>query len=349
MEIFDWILFGVSLIIFCFSGLTVLYQVFFGLNKTGLNDKYIWGLNIQGFFALSSFGTGILILLSAMILFLGEDYPKTLFQFASSIAFACLISSQLLMGADLGKPLRALRILIGKNFTSPLTLDFLTLGALTILSFLFTFGLWMNIPLILRIWAYAVLLTGLLCTVSHSLLFISRVSAGYHSQPFLSTVIIGCALWSGTAILLLCSIGNPYYSRILNLLILATAFIFILSLGGLLSAMLGGKKPHNLISVMLSGAILFVLLCRGIVLKELIVVDAAVAILVLVSVFVEKYESVIHFQKDPVLPAPYCRFEKQPPYHPSILEIGNFICGLSFIIVITYGIVILKNIKEVLF
>lgn len=340
--IIHWILFGILVIMFCASGLGIVYQFVYGLNKTALNDRYVWGLNIQGFFLLSSLGTGILIILAAAVIFMGRDYPVLLFQFGSSIAFSCLLGAQLLLGTDLGKPLRSMRILIGKNPTSPLTIDFFTLAILTLLSIVFVFGILMNYNALLKIWAYAVLLTSLLCLAAHSLLFAVRVPAGYNSQPFLSATIFASSLWGGSAILSLSTVGEPINRSFLATLSIITAFIFVLGLSAMISARLGGRKPTTMFLSVSSGLVLLLLIGKDIIFKELILLDLLVSILPIPILFIEKYLIVIHFQKDPVLPAPYCKFESLTSYRPTVLEIANIICGLSLVGVSIYAILIFK-------
>lgn len=50
MSILDFILFGLSIIVFAAGAVFMIHQVFCGLDKTALNDKYVWGMNIQGFY-----------------------------------------------------------------------------------------------------------------------------------------------------------------------------------------------------------------------------------------------------------------------------------------------------------
>lgn len=337
------VLFGMLVILLGASGLGIIYQVIHGLNKTGLNDRYSWGLNIQGFFFLSSLGNGILMMIAMFVILVEQDYTSPFFQFSASIAFSCLLGAQLLLGIDLGKPLRSMRILIGKNPISPLTIDFFTIAVLTLLSIAFTFGILMTNSTLLKIWAYAVLLCSLLCSAAHSLLFAVRVPAGYNSQPFLSAIIFASSLWGGSAVLSLCAIGNGINKDFLSPLSIITAFIFVLGLSGIISAHLGGKEPTTLFLTLSAGFVLLLLLGKEVIFKELVLLDLMASLLPLLILAIEKYQLIIHFQKYPVLPPPYSKFENPVPYRPTVLEISNIICGLSLVGTAIYAIQICKS------
>ncbi|MCL1993820.1 MAG: hypothetical protein FWG66_12830 [Spirochaetes bacterium] len=342
MGVIDWIILAVSVLIFGASGLTVLYNVFFGLGKTNLNNKYIWGLNIQGFFVLSSIGSGILAVLSIAVIF-QELLAFSLyrFQLAATIAFACLLSAQMLMGADLGRPFRALKIISGKNFISPLTLDFISLVILTILSFVFMFGIFMNIPEVMRLWAFATLFFTLFCMLVHVLLFVMHLS-GSRIKSFDALITVANGIWSGTAVMSLLTLNDSNHHVFFNSFLVLTLLIFVSQIGSIISAFLAEQKPHNLIFTGISFIILVFLLGHGIIFREILILEIAICLLAIVALFIEKFEMVIGFQREPVLPPPYSMYEQPKPYRPSFFEIGNLIAALSFTVVVTYGVLIIR-------
>ena len=115
MSTINWAIFVVAAIILIISGLTILYNLIKGDHKTKLTDKFVWGLNIQIFYALSSFGAGLMAVMGATILLAGSNLPVLILQVGASIALACLLAGIIMMGIDLGHPARAIKILLAKK------------------------------------------------------------------------------------------------------------------------------------------------------------------------------------------------------------------------------------------
>jgi len=343
MTILDWLIFILSALIFAASVLTVLHHVFFGLEKTNLNDRYIWGLNIQGFFVLSSLGCGILAVISAFVIF-GIDYPAAIFELAGAVAFSCFLSAMMLMGADLGRPFRVFKIITGKNPASPLTLDFICVLLLTLLSFIFMFGIFMGVREILHLWAYATLFFVVLCLLAHVMLFILNKSSDPRIKSFEGLATVSCSLWAGVAAVTLLTLFTGYRDLLLGALLAMTIIVFATQVAGLLSALLAGQKPHTFIVTGISFFVFAFLAVRGTLIESSPwPVDAAICVLVIVALFIEKFSMVISFQKVPVLPHPYSMYDKVKPYRPSFSEVGNLIAGLSLVIVATYAIIIVRE------
>lgn len=338
MSIFDWLFFGLSILVFAVGAVFMAHQVFCGLEKTALNDKYVWGVNIQGFYFLSAAGIGILAVISIAALYFGPLLNQELLRIPAAIACGCLVSSQILMAADLGRPLRALRIILGKNFISPLTLDFLVLLLLTISSFVFMFGIFTWIPAVLTIWTWGTLFVCILGMVAHTLLFIPRVGAGYQSEPFQSTLVMGCGIWIGSAVMVLAA-EDAFFE---NLFTISTAFVFVASLGSVLADLLAGAKPHNLIFCGLSLVVAALLFTNGFLFDESQALQAVTALLAIAAAYFEKQQTVIHLQLKPVLPEPYSQFERKLLYRPVLSEWLNLISGVAAVVAITYAVSIIR-------
>lgn len=342
MHWINWIILGIAIIITALGFLAILSQIFGGLTRTGLNDKYIWGLNIQGFFTLSTYAAGILTIISSLIL-LGLPVSDSVFELAATFAFGFLIGSQILLASDLGKPFRAFYIFKGRNFVSPLTWDFISLLMLTLLSFIYMFGFVNDNEIFLRIWALITLFFALLCDVVHVLFFISRVEAGYNSQPFSALKVFACSLWGGSAILVMLSSHMRLHLTFVNFMLICSILVFIISIGGFISAKLGRKEYNNIKFLSMNLFIIVAIIGETILFKNEIFMESMIAILVLLAVFIEKFELITEFQKKPTIPAPYSKFEKKPSYRPSVVEWGSLMAGFSLSVVIFYAVIIFRN------
>ena len=344
MHWIDWVVFGITIIVFVIGSLATFYQIFRGQTRTGLNDKYIWGLNIQGFFTLSTLAVGILTIVSSYIL-LGFSDPGPTFEMAVALAFGFLIGSQLLLASDLGKPFRAFYILKGRNFVSPLTWDFISLLILTVLSFIYMLGvgLYQESEVLMRLWALVTLIFSLLCNVVHVLFFISRVEAGYNSQPFSALKTFACSLWGGAAILVLLISSIRLHQIFVYFMLIGSILVFITSTGAFISLKLGKKEHNNIKFLSMNLFIIAALAFEIVFFKEKFYLEHVISVLVLLAIFLEKYEFITEFQKKPTIPLPYSKFEKSPSYRPSIIEWGSLLAGTSLSVVIFYGVTIFKS------
>lgn len=341
MHWINWIILGIAVVLTGAGGLAILYQLFNGLNRTGLNDRYVWGLNIQGFFTLSSYAAGILTIISAWIL-MGLPDPGGIFVPAGTLAFGFLISSQILLGSDLGRPLRALYILKGRNFVSPLTWDFVTLMILTVCSFFLMFNLVPQNEFFVKGWALVTLLASLLCIVVHTIFFIPKVEAGYNSHPFSSLDIFAGSIWSGAAVMVLMSTGLDLQKTFLGFLLVFSIIVFASSAGAFIASKLGRTEHKNVKFLVINGVIILGLVAENLVLKEGLFAGSIIAVLVLFAVFIEKYDLVTEYQGKPSLPLPYSMFEKIAPYKPSVFELGSLVACFSLSVVIFYAVYIFK-------
>jgi hypothetical protein len=122
----------------------------------------------------------------------------------------------------------------------------------------------------------------------------------------------------------------------------ATMFVFASQVAIIASAIFAGKKPHNLILATLSFSTLVLLACRSFLAENFVLLDLAACLLALLAVFLDKIVSVIHYQKDAVLPTPYSMYDKAKSYKPSFLEIGNQIAAFAQVVFITDAVVIFQ-------
>lgn len=343
MGIFDWILFGLSILIFAAGAVFMVHQVFCGLDKTALNDKYVWGMNIQGFYFLSASGIGILSVIGIFLLFAGSDADQEMLRIPAAVAFGCLLGAQLLMAVDLGRPMRALRILLGKNFLSPLTLDFLVLFFLTVLSFLFMFGIFMWIKWVVVLWIWATLFLCVMGMVVHTLLFVSRVGAGYQSEPFHASLNMASCVWIGAAVMVLACLSEPDAHFFRMLLIIAIAFTTVSALGQVLADLLAGHRPHSLVFFGTCVILTILLFINGFIVAESQTLLMVTAVLSIAAVCFEKNQTVLHLQAKPVLPLPYSQFERHILYRPVLSEWMNVISGVAAVVVITYAVIIVRT------
>jgi len=362
MTILHWIIFAFSAVIFAVSAITIIYPIFFGLERTNLTDKYTWGLGIQGFFFLSAIACGILASISILIIFFSEEIwifsrtfgwggnPIQALQLGATIAFACLISAMLIMFADLGRPFRAWRLITSGRITSPLTIDFLSLAILTILSFVFMFGILMNSVAIIMLWAYATLFFVLICLLAHVMLFILRTPPKQSARSFDALTTISCSLWTGTAVMSALLTFKDVWELsdlVAQAFVITTFIVFATQVGVLVSAKLTGQKPHNLAVLAMSFVVLVIAagteFLQVVTMVPLIVPNVIAWCLAIVTVFVEKVQMVLHYQKPSLLPAPYEMADQEKPYRPSILEIGNLISGIALAVCIFYAVIIFRE------
>jgi Ni/Fe-hydrogenase subunit HybB-like protein len=339
------------LFILCFfalaGGAAILQQLIHGFKKTNLSDHYVWGIYIQGCFFLSSLAAGVLIILSVMIL-LNIKGISRLAETGSIIAFSLFIGSQILLGIDLGKPSRAILMLKSKNFHSPLTWDFYTLGSSTVLCLIYYLGILPQTRGAMLAWSLLSLLIAYLCLSVHTMFFLSRAKGGYQTNAFSGLETLLSSLLGGTALLMLSGIQM----RLSGLLLI----LAVLLLGTTAShniALL--RQNHNSKSVLiLNLAIVLLLLVEQSTEKflqagsivtptaggSIVALTAAAASLVLV--FIEKFNAVILPQRESILPEPYNQFQDKSPYRPSLKEINVLIGCFAICAFIGYGLLYVK-------
>ena len=316
-----WIINIIALLLAIMWGVMFLRQMIGGLTSTALDDKFTWGLYVQGFFYFSALAGGVLIFIAVVTLFEIRAL-RPLAEVGSAVSLGCLAAAGLMLGSDLGKPLRGLKIVTGKNFASPLTWDFITLSFSGILNLIFLAGLVSGSGTFSMIWSVLCLITALGFVMIHTLFFLSRVGAGFRSQPFLGLDTLAQSLLGGTALITLIALAlgvKPF--NMIRLLLVLTILVLI-PLGGSYIASLStknkGEEYKKIIGM--EFILLVILMLIQIAGPENPVMLAIGALLILISVFLEKSHLMRQYQVKPILPLPYSRYDEEPAYSPTVFE-----------------------------
>lgn len=349
------------------GGVAILRQLLQGFRKTNLNDHYVWGIYVQGCFYLSSLAAGILMILSAAIL-LDVNGAAGLAETGSVIAFSLLLGSQILLGIDLGKPSRAILMIKSKNFHSPLTWDFYTLGLATVLSLVFFLGILPEGRGITLTWALLCLITANLCLAVHTMFFLSRTKGGYQTNAFSGLETLIASLLGGTAFLLLSTAGvsaggiqtpgevmqtsagvlqtsNGSIQESLPGLLLILAVLLLGASASHKIALLKQDHQDNKAVLILNLLIVLLLIIKQFTGNSLPWSDALplfAAILSLVLVFIEKFHAVILPQQKSMIPEPYSQFQDKRIYRPSAKETQVLIGCFAICAFVGYGMLYIK-------
>jgi Ni/Fe-hydrogenase subunit HybB-like protein len=292
-----------------------------GLKSTALNDKFTWGLYVQAFFFFSALAGGILVFISVVTLFEIGSLRK-LAEISSAVSFGCLVAAGMSLGSDLGKPFRSLRIATGKNFASPLTWDFITLSICGILNLAFLLGIIPGRGVIAMIWALGCLMAALGFVMIHTLFFLSRVGAGFRSQPFLGLNTLAHSLWGGTALIVLLTVVlklGPF--NMLRILLILTILVLIPQAGSTIATLAArnrGSETKRIIAM--DALLLLILILIQIGGPDNPLLLSIGSILILIAVFLEKSHLIRQYQAKPILPLPYSRYEDIPAYSPTSYE-----------------------------
>jgi molybdopterin-containing oxidoreductase family membrane subunit len=292
-----------------------------GLVHTALEDHFTWGLYVQGFFFFSALAGGILVFMAVATLFEVTSI-RPLAEVGSAVALGCLAAAGLLLGSDLGKPFRGFKILTGNNFASPLTWDFYMLSVCGVLDLLFLLGL---IPIkgpMAICWAVLCLVATLGYVMVHTLFFLSRVGAGFRSQPFLGLDTLAQSLWGGVALMNLIAVASGLTISHMGTVLLALSCLTLIPLAGsqIASLSIKSREMEQKNIIILDALILVVLAFILMVAPESKGLMSIMSVLILVAVFLEKSHLMKHYQLKPTLPLPYSRYEDAPEYSPTASE-----------------------------
>jgi len=298
-----------------------LKQLKSGLVHTGLEDHFTWGLYVQGFFFFSALAGGVLVFMAVATLFEVTSI-RPLVEIGSAVALGCLAAAGLLLGSDLGKPFRGFKILTGNNFASPLTWDFYMLSVCGVLDLLFLIGLIPAEGPIAIGWAVLCLLATLGYVMVHTLFFLSRVGAGFRSQPFLGLDTLAQSLWGGIALMNLIALASGLTISNVGKLLLALSCLTLIPLAGshIASLSIKSKEMEQKKIIILDAIILVVLAFILMVAPESPGLLAVISVLILVAVFLDKSHLMKQYQLKPTLPLPYSRYEDTPGYSPTASE-----------------------------
>jgi len=315
-----------------------------GLTSTALNDKFTWGLYVQAFFFFSALAGGILVFISIVTLF-EIDSLRKLAEIGSTISLGCLVAAGMSLGSDLGKPFRGLKIATGKNFASPLTWDFITLSICGILNLVFLLGIIPGRGVGAMIWAVCCLIAALGFVMIHTLFFLSRVGAGFKSQPFLGLDTLAQSLWGGTAlIVLLAVVLDMDPSHMVRLLLILTVLVLIPQVGSYIASLTTRSRGDEYKKIIAMDTILLLILILiqiGSPNNPLLL--AIGSILILIAVFLEKSHLIRQYQAKPILPLPYSRYEDIPAYSPTSYEWIMSLGSVGACVLVTSIIFYLKS------
>lgn len=292
-----------------------------GLISTALSDKFTWGLYVQAFFFFSALAGGILVFISIVTLFEIDAFRK-LAEIGSAVSLGCLVAAGMSLGSDLGKPFRSLKIATGKNFASPLTWDFITLSICGILNLLFLAGIIPGRGVGAMIWAVLCLIAALGFVMIHTLFFLSRVGAGFRSQPFLGLDTMAQSLWGGAALIVLLAVAlemEPFdMAKILLILTILVLIPLVAAYIASLTTKSSGAEYKKIIAMDSILLIIFILIQIGSPNNPVLL--AMGSILILIAVFLEKSHLIRQYQAKPILPLPFSRYEEMPAYSPTSYE-----------------------------
>ena len=310
-----WIILVLALVLMAVGGRSMLGQLKGGLAETGLHDKFTWGLYIQGFFFFSALAGGVLVLLSLAALFEAQALKPLLDQ-AAALALGCLAAAGLMIGADLGKPFRSLKIATAFQVISPMTWDFYFVSLCGLLNLIYVLGL---VPVVgggAKVWGALGLFSALGFIMVHTLFFLSRVEAGFHSAPFMALDVLMHSLWGGAALVALATGGGGS-----TLLFCLTLMVLVLQLSAYLASSGVKRKGHIEPRLAALNLLILIILFLSMLLNPSGGLRLRMAsLLILVSVYLDKAHLVRVFQNRPTLPKPYSQFEDNPVYKPSKSE-----------------------------
>lgn len=300
--------------------LAYLKQYRMGLTATGLHDRFTWGLYIQGFFFFSALASGILVFIATVTLF-GLGSLRQLAETGAAVSLSCLAAAGAMLSADLGKPLRVFRIILGNNWSSPMTWDFYMISLCGLLNLIYLTGA-VSGGVAATVWAVLCLGAALAFVMVHTLFFLAREGAGFRSQPFLALDTLAQSLWGGLAVIGIVSVALGEVHQVLFRLLLVLSVLTLMPPMGVLIAVAGSNIKGSVSRVMiwLNVVILLLLLVSAGSGTGSPVIMAAAAVLILIAVFLEKAHLVRRYQHSPTLPLPYSLFEEAPEYRPTAVE-----------------------------
>ena len=316
-----WTITLVAFLLSILWGVMFLRQLKSGLTETDLDDKFTWGLYIQGFFFFSALAGGMLIVIAFARLFEVAQF-HVIIRTSAAVSFSCLAAAGILLSSDLGRPFRSLKIITGKNFASPMSWDFYMLSICGILLLLFLLGLIPESGAGAALWSILGLIAGLGFVMIHTLFFLSRVGAGFRSQPFLGLDTLSQSLWGGMALInliaLFAEVRIPFMAKILAAL---TVLVVIPLVGAHIAYLSNKRKGFDQKNILLFDTAILVVLLAVIVFRPLdTIVTAICSILILLAVFLEKSHLLRQYQRAPNLPLPYSRYDEVPDYSPTASE-----------------------------
>lgn len=338
-----WIISAVAAILVLLGLISFVVQLRKGLGVTNLHDTFSWGLYIQGFFFFASVAAGILIVTAGFSLLQAGQ----LVSFAGTgltVALGALVCAGLMLFVDLGKPFRFIKIILGSNFSSPMTWDFYMFGLCFLLPLVYlTKIITPGLPMIM--WSVVTIGVAVVFLMVHALFFLTRSGAGFNSDPFLVLEIIIHSLWAGTAILSLIAVvlGSEAAVSLVALFTLLSMLAFAQKAGSLIAAAGSGSSGH-IAGLLLPGAITVVLALTLTTGEGAALIVGLVSIVTLITVFNEKAVVIRSFQQNDAEPANHRLFDDAPAYRPSVLEWTITLGSIGLFVLITSSVLYCKGV-----
>lgn len=316
----------------------MIYQLIRGHTVTSLSDRMSWGIYIEAFFFFSAIGAGALIVSAVLNIYEPKKYYD-ICRFCCAFSVGSLISGGILLGADLGRPSKLFRMVVGFNRHSPLTWDFFMLSLCLVLNLIFLL-IAIDNDYVLMTWSIASLVISMAFIMLHALFFVAKSGSGFQSQPFLALNILLQSLLGGVSLVVfftsMTSGGDTVFAEALLILL---ALSFAITFGAKVCISGTGATSPALLAVeltMVLSLMAFVLIFYAIASGgEMEILLKVAVILVFTMIFIDKSHHARSAQRKQNLTTPYNVYESQVTYFPSLIETlitlsGFGICALTF-------------------
>ena len=316
----------------------MIYQLIRGHTVTSLSDGMPWGIYVEAFFFFSAIGAGALIVSAVLNIYDPKKYYNVC-RFCCAFSAGSLVSAGILLGADLGRPLKLFRMVVGFNRNSPLTWDFCLLSLCLVLNLIFL-SLAIDKYYVLMAWSVVSLVVSMAFIMLHALFFVAKSGSGFQSQPFLALNILLQSLLGGVSVVVfftsMSSGGNTVFAEaLLILLALSFAITFgtkvCISGTGATSPILFADKLKMVLSLIAFVLIFYAIASGG----EVIILLRVAVILVFTVIFIDKSHHGRSAQRKQNMAKHYNIYDSQVTYFPSLIEIlitlSSFgFCALTF-------------------
>lgn len=185
------------------------YQFFYGLTVTGMNNVVSWGLYIIAFMYFVGLSAGGLIIVAGAQL-IGSTQFKSLSLLAVMTSGVAILLAASFILPDLGHPERIINILTSGQFRSPLLWD---IGVITIYLSIAVIDLWLltrpqESERAMRIMAIVSLPVAVLVHSVTAWIFGLMIARPFWNTALLAPMFVSSALVSGLALLLLVALAS---------------------------------------------------------------------------------------------------------------------------------------------
>ena len=133
-----WLIVSVLALLMLGGAVAGVVQLSTGLGATALHEPVVWGLYVVCFVFFAGLGAGALTVASATIGYDDETY-RPVARVASLVVLVALMIAGIFITIDLGRPERAILMLLKPNLKSPLIWDFVILNAMIGLAAVYLF------------------------------------------------------------------------------------------------------------------------------------------------------------------------------------------------------------------